>query len=269
MHKIKLNTTFKRSTAVHQWSATAVWPKCVRACTLLLLTDMNTNMILILIWACFCVSCRLTPVVPASRRCSAAPSRPWRWVQEISKASGVWRAWKVYDWFPANKSRCSTKQWICPLTTVQNGLWIFKKVHNIWYKHRFTFSPAAGLQNWSSWSWNKTNILCFCQLVTVILHLSWQSGVHRCLTAVYLVVFQVEFSSLDFLLHTKALLSTINYINSAMPPQLTVARDRDTKKQVERSGQGRTGECPLRAHRCVTMSHLECLWPVFLLSRSV
>ncbi|XP_041804195.1 vacuolar protein sorting-associated protein 13C isoform X2 [Chelmon rostratus] len=51
---------------------------------------------------------------------------------------------------------------------------------------------------------------------------------------------KVEFSSLDFLLHTKALLSTINYINSAMPPQLTVARDRDTKKQVERSGQGRT-----------------------------
>ncbi|XP_035538229.1 vacuolar protein sorting-associated protein 13C [Morone saxatilis] len=51
---------------------------------------------------------------------------------------------------------------------------------------------------------------------------------------------KVEFSSLDFLLHTKALLSTINYLNSAMPPQLTVARDRDTKRQVEKRGQGQT-----------------------------
>uniref|UniRef100_A0A8C4NUD4 Vacuolar protein sorting-associated protein 13C n=1 Tax=Dicentrarchus labrax TaxID=13489 RepID=A0A8C4NUD4_DICLA len=49
---------------------------------------------------------------------------------------------------------------------------------------------------------------------------------------------KVEFSSLDFLLHTKALLSTINYLNSAVPPQLTTARDRDTKRQVEKRGQG-------------------------------
>ncbi|XP_051234052.1 intermembrane lipid transfer protein VPS13C isoform X4 [Dicentrarchus labrax] len=51
---------------------------------------------------------------------------------------------------------------------------------------------------------------------------------------------KVEFSSLDFLLHTKALLSTINYLNSAVPPQLTTARDRDTKRQVEKRGQGQT-----------------------------
>ncbi|XP_075939319.1 intermembrane lipid transfer protein VPS13C isoform X3 [Anarhichas minor] len=51
---------------------------------------------------------------------------------------------------------------------------------------------------------------------------------------------KVEFSSLDFLLHTKALLSTINYLNSAVPPQLAAGRDRDTKKQVEKPGQGRT-----------------------------
>ncbi|XP_068584903.1 intermembrane lipid transfer protein VPS13C isoform X2 [Cebidichthys violaceus] len=51
---------------------------------------------------------------------------------------------------------------------------------------------------------------------------------------------KVEFSSLDFLLHTKALLSTINYLNSAVPPQLAAGRDRDAKKQVEKAGRGRT-----------------------------
>ncbi|XP_071346078.1 intermembrane lipid transfer protein VPS13C isoform X2 [Trachinotus anak] len=51
---------------------------------------------------------------------------------------------------------------------------------------------------------------------------------------------KVEFSSLDFLLHTKALLSTINYLSSALPPQLATARDQDAKKQVEKMGQGRT-----------------------------
>ncbi|XP_044053106.1 vacuolar protein sorting-associated protein 13C isoform X3 [Siniperca chuatsi] len=50
---------------------------------------------------------------------------------------------------------------------------------------------------------------------------------------------KVEFSSLDFLLHTKALLSTINYLNSTMPTQLSAGRDRDAKKQVEKTGQGR------------------------------
>ncbi|XP_062245681.1 intermembrane lipid transfer protein VPS13C isoform X2 [Platichthys flesus] len=51
---------------------------------------------------------------------------------------------------------------------------------------------------------------------------------------------KVEFSSLDFLLHTKALLSTINYLNSALPSDLSTARDRDSKKQVEKTGPGRT-----------------------------
>uniref|UniRef100_A0A4W6CNT0 Vacuolar protein sorting 13 homolog C n=1 Tax=Lates calcarifer TaxID=8187 RepID=A0A4W6CNT0_LATCA len=44
----------------------------------------------------------------------------------------------------------------------------------------------------------------------------------------------VEFSSLDFLLHTKALLSTINYLSSALPPQLTAARDRDCLSAVSK-----------------------------------
>lgn len=64
----------------------------------------------------------------------------------------------------------------------------------------------------------------------------------------------MEFSSLDFLLHTKALLSTINYLNSAVPPQLTTGRDRDIKKQVEKAGQSRTGESPPPALRCVSVS---------------
>ncbi|XP_034470795.1 vacuolar protein sorting-associated protein 13C isoform X1 [Hippoglossus hippoglossus] len=51
---------------------------------------------------------------------------------------------------------------------------------------------------------------------------------------------KVEFSSLDFLLHTKALLSTISYLSSALPSDLSTARDRDTKKQVEKTGPGRT-----------------------------
>ncbi|KAM3877457.1 intermembrane lipid transfer protein VPS13C [Diretmus argenteus] len=51
---------------------------------------------------------------------------------------------------------------------------------------------------------------------------------------------KVEFSSLDFLLHTKALLSTINYLSSAVPQQLTASRDREAKKQVEKAGQGKT-----------------------------
>uniref|UniRef100_A0A8D3DRE7 Vacuolar protein sorting-associated protein 13C n=1 Tax=Scophthalmus maximus TaxID=52904 RepID=A0A8D3DRE7_SCOMX len=36
---------------------------------------------------------------------------------------------------------------------------------------------------------------------------------------------KVEFSSLNFLLNTKALLSTISYLNSVLPPQLATARD--------------------------------------------
>ncbi|XP_038556520.1 vacuolar protein sorting-associated protein 13C isoform X2 [Micropterus salmoides] len=51
---------------------------------------------------------------------------------------------------------------------------------------------------------------------------------------------KVEFTSLDFLLHTKALLSTINFLNSAVPPQFTAARDQDAQKKVEKTGAGRT-----------------------------
>lgn len=53
---------------------------------------------------------------------------------------------------------------------------------------------------------------------------------------------QVEFSSLDFLLHTKALLSTITYLSSIVPSQLGAARDTDSRKQVEKTGHGRIGE---------------------------
>ncbi|XP_036950284.1 vacuolar protein sorting-associated protein 13C isoform X4 [Acanthopagrus latus] len=50
---------------------------------------------------------------------------------------------------------------------------------------------------------------------------------------------KVEFSSLDFLLHTKALLSTITYLTGVLPPKLSTPRDQNTKQQVEKSGQGR------------------------------
>ncbi|KAM7405560.1 hypothetical protein PAMP_000001 [Pampus punctatissimus] len=50
---------------------------------------------------------------------------------------------------------------------------------------------------------------------------------------------KVEFSSLDFLLHTKALLSTINYLNNAVVPKLSTTHDPDAKKQVEKASKGR------------------------------
>ncbi|KAM6980546.1 intermembrane lipid transfer protein VPS13C [Aplochiton taeniatus] len=50
---------------------------------------------------------------------------------------------------------------------------------------------------------------------------------------------KVEFSSLDFLLHTKALLSTINFLNTAVPQEFTAAKEKDVKKQVEKGGQGK------------------------------
>ncbi|KAM4592302.1 intermembrane lipid transfer protein VPS13C isoform 6-T6 [Odontesthes bonariensis] len=49
---------------------------------------------------------------------------------------------------------------------------------------------------------------------------------------------KVEFSSLNFLLHTKALLSTISYLNGAIPQKLAVSQDRNTKKWVEKAGHG-------------------------------
>uniref|UniRef100_A0A673N380 Vacuolar protein sorting-associated protein 13C-like n=1 Tax=Sinocyclocheilus rhinocerous TaxID=307959 RepID=A0A673N380_9TELE len=51
---------------------------------------------------------------------------------------------------------------------------------------------------------------------------------------------KVEFSSLDFLLHTKALLSSINYMNSAIPQDLTASKDRETKRRAERAAAGKT-----------------------------
>lgn len=57
-----------------------------------------------------------------------------------------------------------------------------------------------------------------------------------------LVHSQVEFSSLDFLLHTKALLSTINYMNSALPQEITASKERETKRQTERAAAGKTGK---------------------------
>ncbi|XP_008400932.1 vacuolar protein sorting-associated protein 13C isoform X3 [Poecilia reticulata] len=51
---------------------------------------------------------------------------------------------------------------------------------------------------------------------------------------------KVEVSSLDFLLHTKALLATISYLNSAVPPRLSATRDQDAEKQVQKSQQSRT-----------------------------
>ncbi|XP_046898786.1 vacuolar protein sorting-associated protein 13C isoform X4 [Hypomesus transpacificus] len=51
---------------------------------------------------------------------------------------------------------------------------------------------------------------------------------------------KVEFSSLDFLLHTKALLSTINYLNTAVPQDLTTTKEREAKTQVQKGRQGRT-----------------------------
>ncbi|XP_035855716.1 vacuolar protein sorting-associated protein 13C isoform X4 [Sander lucioperca] len=51
---------------------------------------------------------------------------------------------------------------------------------------------------------------------------------------------KVEFSSLDFLLHTKALLSTISYLSGAVPPQLAAAGDRDSRRQVEKARPGQT-----------------------------
>ncbi|KAK3562082.1 hypothetical protein QTP86_027175 [Hemibagrus guttatus] len=46
-------------------------------------------------------------------------------------------------------------------------------------------------------------------------------------------VLKVEFSSLEFLLHTRALLSTINYLNRAVP-SFTSSKERDIKRPVDR-----------------------------------
>ncbi|XP_023187859.1 vacuolar protein sorting-associated protein 13C isoform X5 [Xiphophorus maculatus] len=51
---------------------------------------------------------------------------------------------------------------------------------------------------------------------------------------------KVEVSSLDFLLHTKALLATISYLNNAVPLRLSATRDQDAEKQVQKTQQSRT-----------------------------
>uniref|UniRef100_A0A3B1ISC6 Vacuolar protein sorting 13 homolog C n=1 Tax=Astyanax mexicanus TaxID=7994 RepID=A0A3B1ISC6_ASTMX len=51
---------------------------------------------------------------------------------------------------------------------------------------------------------------------------------------------KVEFSSLDFLLHTKALLSSINYLNSALPHRLTASKDPDTRRHAHPATAGKT-----------------------------
>ncbi|XP_061592670.1 intermembrane lipid transfer protein VPS13C isoform X5 [Cololabis saira] len=47
---------------------------------------------------------------------------------------------------------------------------------------------------------------------------------------------KVEFSSLDFLLHSKALLSTISFLSNAVPPQLSAPRSQEAGKRAERAG---------------------------------
>ncbi|KAB5559460.1 hypothetical protein PHYPO_G00029360 [Pangasianodon hypophthalmus] len=52
-------------------------------------------------------------------------------------------------------------------------------------------------------------------------------------------VLKVEFSSLEFLLHTKALLSTINFLNRAVP-KFTASKERDIKRPADRVTTGKT-----------------------------
>uniref|UniRef100_A0A4W4GIM2 Vacuolar protein sorting 13 homolog C n=1 Tax=Electrophorus electricus TaxID=8005 RepID=A0A4W4GIM2_ELEEL len=51
---------------------------------------------------------------------------------------------------------------------------------------------------------------------------------------------KVEFSSLMFMLHTSALLSTINYLNTAVPQDITASRVQDTRRQADRTATGKT-----------------------------
>ncbi|XP_062868929.1 intermembrane lipid transfer protein VPS13C isoform X1 [Trichomycterus rosablanca] len=51
---------------------------------------------------------------------------------------------------------------------------------------------------------------------------------------------KIEFSSLEFLLHTKALLSTINYFNAVVPQELTANEERETKRAANRTAAEKT-----------------------------
>nr|XP_015199112.1 PREDICTED: vacuolar protein sorting-associated protein 13C isoform X6 [Lepisosteus oculatus] len=50
---------------------------------------------------------------------------------------------------------------------------------------------------------------------------------------------KVALSSLDFLLHTKALLSTINYLTAAIPPSLPASGETEPKKHAEKETSGK------------------------------
>lgn len=56
----------------------------------------------------------------------------------------------------------------------------------------------------------------------------------------YMVYLQVEFSSLDFLLHTRALLSTVNSLNRAVP-NFTASKENDIKRRAGRVTADKTG----------------------------
>uniref|UniRef100_A0A3B3ZUH9 Uncharacterized protein n=1 Tax=Periophthalmus magnuspinnatus TaxID=409849 RepID=A0A3B3ZUH9_9GOBI len=71
------------------------------------------------------------------------------------------------------------------------------------------------------------------------LHLMRSSEQHGC-NLLKVEYTRVEFSALDFLLHTKALLSTVNFMQSAIPSKLRASSERDAKKQVEKTTQGKT-----------------------------
>ncbi|MEQ2157610.1 hypothetical protein GOODEAATRI_003487, partial [Goodea atripinnis] len=70
---------------------------------------------------------------------------------------------------------------------------------------------------------------------------SYDMGITSYLRQVSVDYCDVEVSSLDFLLHTKALLATISYLNSTVPAQFSATRDQETKKQVQKTEQGWTG----------------------------
>uniref|UniRef100_A0AAV2LMA9 Vacuolar protein sorting 13 homolog C n=1 Tax=Knipowitschia caucasica TaxID=637954 RepID=A0AAV2LMA9_KNICA len=50
---------------------------------------------------------------------------------------------------------------------------------------------------------------------------------------------KVEFSALDFLLHTKALLSTVNFLHSSTPPSLRASQGPGAKRPADRSTPGK------------------------------
>uniref|UniRef100_A0A3Q2C8L3 Vacuolar protein sorting 13 homolog C n=1 Tax=Cyprinodon variegatus TaxID=28743 RepID=A0A3Q2C8L3_CYPVA len=68
---------------------------------------------------------------------------------------------------------------------------------------------------------------------------------------------KVELSSLDFLLHTKALLATISYLNSAVPQQFSATRDPDTKKLVQKTDKKDGGVFTFKLFATLGCFHVE------------